>query len=138
MEPNTAIDSDDYEIEADPAINDLIFSNNKKIEHLPVEVAITFPVLNFYSARNCSIKTIAKIHFKGLTFLKTLNLGENQIETIRSNTFEDLVSLTNLVLGEKKVLWVSMSFDFLKPIYKQILTKSSRWMDNSSTILNSW
>lgn len=81
-------------------ITKLEFNHNKKIFFLPVEVAFSFPNLVTYSALNCSIKTIAKIHFKNLKMLESLDLKKNQIEVVRSNTFEDLSSLKNLDLRE--------------------------------------
>lgn len=99
----TVIDSDDTSIEADETIGALNFVGFKQnIEFLPVEVAISFSGLKYYSASNCAIKTIDKVHFKDLRFLKTLRLNGNQIVEIKFDTFEDLVSLESLNLGERR------------------------------------
>lgn len=99
MTISTRIASNDTTISADAEIGELVFSKNKNISLLPVDVAISFPELELYSASKCFIKTIARIHFKGLRALTILDLQNNQIEMIRSDTFEDLISLKEIQLG---------------------------------------
>lgn len=96
-----AIDSPDATIEVDSTVTTLEMSNNLEVKFLPVELATSFPQLIFYFARNCSITTIAKIHFKDLTKLEKLFLDKNQIVKIPSDTFEDLKSLWMLKLGKQ-------------------------------------
>lgn len=110
MKKSTSIGSDDVKLLPDAAIGALFFDKNKKISFLPVDVGISFPRLKLYSAYRCSIKTIAKVHFKGLKMLRRLHLDNNQIETIKSNTFEDLNSLEELYLSKKNNFFIFFSF----------------------------
>lgn len=104
MKKSTKIDSSDFKIVADASVGALFFNNNKKISFLPVEVGTSFPSLKLFASKYCSIKTIAKAHFKGLKALQSLNLENNQIETIGSDTFEDLTSLKELYLSKKNLI----------------------------------
>lgn len=101
MRAATRIDSNDTTILPDETVNALNFAGNKKISFMPVDVAISFPYLKLYAVLNCSIKSIAKIHFKDLRGLTHLTVGGNYIETIESNTFEDLASLEVLNLSKQ-------------------------------------
>ena len=56
--------------------------------------------MNGYDASETSIKEIFKDNFKNLRKLCTLKLSANTIEIIFNDTFEDLVELQNLFLGE--------------------------------------
>lgn len=99
MTISTRIATNDTTIVEDAEIGALVFSNNENILLLPVQLAISFPELEFYFASKCSIKTIAKINFKGLRAVTLLDLKDNQIEMISSDTFEDLTSLQEIQLG---------------------------------------
>lgn len=107
MLTSTEIDSTDTTIEEDETIEALDFEDNKNINFLPIDVAISFPKLKIYSAYSCSIEKIAKINFKDLKALQSLRLNENLITTIASDTFEDLTSLEVLALGE-----MTFNYDF--------------------------
>lgn len=100
----TTIDSADVTIQRDAQVTKLTFEDNDEIRFLPVELDISFPVLEIYEAGGLAIKTIAKVNFKNMRILNELGLNNNQITTIASDTFEDLVSLEVLLLGEEKVL----------------------------------
>jgi Leucine-rich repeat (LRR) protein len=76
------------------------FNYNKKIFYLPIDVAEKFPYLTVYGASDCSVKEISKLNFNGLKNLNILELSNNQIEKIDSDTFQDLVALEKLDLGE--------------------------------------
>lgn len=80
------------------------FSQNIKISFLPWKVVEKFPNLVAYSASGCSLKEIEKQNFEGLTKLKALNIPNNQIETIASDTFEGLIQLEILFLGIERTL----------------------------------
>jgi hypothetical protein len=86
--------------ELDVSVNLLWFMENKNIFHLPIEVAEKFPNLNVYAAAGCSLKKVYKKHFQGLTELKGLYLGFNQLKVIYDNTFEDTKLLEFLDLCE--------------------------------------
>lgn len=73
---------------------------NKKIQYLPDNVAGKFPSLKVWVEADCSIKSISKANFKNLSQLRLLALHSNEIETISSATFEDLVALETLWLGK--------------------------------------
>lgn len=100
MNQSTTIDANDTTVLAEPSVQMLDFGYNKKIAFLPVKVAISFPALKIYAANDCSIKTIAKVNFKDMQVLMELTLEKNQIEIIRSDTFEDLISLQGIYLRE--------------------------------------
>lgn len=93
------IDSNDTTIEADEAITALEFEVNKDILFLPVGVGISFPHLIQYSANGCSVKTIVKDNFQGLSELVILFLQYNKLETVNSDTFEGLISLRYLFMS---------------------------------------
>lgn len=110
----------------DETIHGLTFNVNKKILFAPLEVAISFPNLAGYSLYSCSIKTVAKRHFKDLVKLRALWLARNQIKEIASDTFDDLVSLEflNLSKFDYNLLFSDSDFD---PI---------RWQQNK--IIERW
>jgi hypothetical protein len=77
----------------DESIKVLAFPGNIKVEFLPTKVANALPNLEGFSAYACSIREIFKENFVGLSNLELLDLHYNQIETVRSGTFEGLSSL---------------------------------------------
>jgi Leucine-rich repeat (LRR) protein len=87
-------------LERDTAIRGIDFFGNSKISYLPVKINEAFPNLLGYSAGNCSIKTISKENFEGLSNLRELLLFENFIKKIPGDTFEDLVALEFVNLGK--------------------------------------
>lgn len=102
MKSSSRIDSNYTTIETDATIDALTFDGNDKISFLPVEVEISFPFLTIYSASRCSVRTIAKDNFKNLRRLRYLQIDNNRIEEIRSDTFRDLTSLEKLFLSEQR------------------------------------
>lgn len=99
--PDTSIASNyDDEFEA------IQFDENHEIKFLPVNVSEHFPNLIGISAWKCSIKTISKKNFEGLTQLIALGLGFNEIEVIDAHTFEDLTSLRKLYLRKRFLLFI--------------------------------
>jgi Leucine rich repeat len=102
MKETTVINAADMRIATnDESVERLMFTGNKKIAFLPIQVAEVFPNLEKYKASACSVKEIAKKNFAGLNKLKNLHLRGNQIEKIYSNTFEGLTSLIKLKLRKK-------------------------------------
>lgn len=83
----------------DDSVREINCSRNKKIFFLPIRVTDKYPDLRSYEAAECSLTTITKENFERMTNLKYLDLIGNQIETIFSNTFEDLLSLNYLRIG---------------------------------------
>ncbi|CRL03488.1 CLUMA_CG016308, isoform A [Clunio marinus] len=100
-------DIDDPEITLAPpsnvSINFLSIRDNKEVKYLPVNVSESLPDLVYYDAINCSITNIYRKNVQGLTFLKTLNLRYNEIETVKRDVFSDLTSLLALSLSDNKV-----------------------------------
>lgn len=78
----------------------LRLSRNKKISFLPENPADAFPNLIFIEAAVCSIKAISKQNFFGLKKLRAVNLVANQIESINSDTFADLLAMERIQLGK--------------------------------------
>lgn len=93
-DPNTII------LNRDLSMKNFDCSDNKKIKFLPIKMAETFPNLLFYNGRNCSIKELKKKHFENLSRLEVVSFGSNRIETIYSDTFENLTSLQAIDLGK--------------------------------------
>jgi Leucine rich repeat len=106
MTPSTSIDSSGATVSThDETIKLLFLGNNKKIFYLPDNVGGKFPNLLYYVASNCSIAQINQQNFKALNKLEFLDLRQNQIEKITSNTFDGLKELKNLDLGTKNIIF---------------------------------
>jgi Leucine-rich repeat (LRR) protein len=75
--------------------------NNKNTSFLPEKVVEKFPNLKEYRAMTLKIRVIGKVNFEKLSKLEILNLEDNFISSIESDTFDDLVALEYLLLGEK-------------------------------------
>lgn len=79
----------------------MVIEKQKHIEFLPVMLHETFPHLLGYVVKSTPIRTIAKKNFEKLYGLEVLWMEGGQVETIRSNTFEDLTSLRILIIRKK-------------------------------------
>jgi Leucine rich repeat len=101
MTYKTSINTSDetISITRNESLNGLSFFNNKKMFNLPVNVAEKFPNIVIYTAGGCSLKEVLYKNFKSLYKLKGLNLQQNQIEKITSDTFVDL----------KELVWIYLS-----------------------------
>jgi hypothetical protein len=101
MIDETIIYDDDYSIAnpKDTKVSGLLLEHNQNVKFLPVKVAEKFPNILGISAFDCKIKQISKANFENLHKLTEIHLHGNMIETIYSNTFEDLVSLEVIFLG---------------------------------------
>lgn len=96
LELGTVIDAYDYTFVADTKytpVKRLFINHQQNVEYLPVSVHERFPVLETYEVVNTPVQKISKRNFEKLFMLKYLKLDRNEIEVIRSNTFEDLISL---------------------------------------------
>lgn len=91
-------------------VDAILFEFNRKIQFLPVNVYRIFPKLEFYLARNASVKEITALNFRQLTSLKVLELRFNQIEFIPNDCFEGLEQLIELGLSKKLMLRSVKSF----------------------------
>ena len=102
MNSLTAIDEPSTQIlTVDSSVQGLYMWNNRKIKYLPKFVDESFPNLLAYGANSLSLTSIEKANFKGLFKLKALWLSDNEIETVPSNVFEDLISLESFSLCKK-------------------------------------
>lgn len=101
MKDATTITRDDTAIATlqDLEIVVLYFGFNHEIYFLPVSVNETFPNLKNLEARYCSLRFISKKNFEGLFKLEYLDLEENFIEKIESDTFDGLDNLKYVNLG---------------------------------------
>lgn len=96
---NTTIGEANVKIsKRDETVLGFFLDRNKKVFHLPIGVAESFPNLQGYSAGACSIKEISHENFENLTKLKSLWLNGNQIRKILENTFDDLVEVERISL----------------------------------------
>jgi hypothetical protein len=121
MKQSTSISTEDIEISTrDASITALSFRDNKKIYFLPIRVHEAFPNLWRYSASDCALTTISRKNFNNLNKLRQLLLHFNQIKTIHSDTFIDLISLEMLDLGKKNIFF----YKLLIVIFDQAITKS--------------
>lgn len=98
---NTTIDTADVTIKKYYKMKAIFFNSNKKILFLPIGVGEEYPYFRAYFAFSCSIKKISQANFKEMRKLAYLNLADNQIEKIHSDTFRDLENLEKLWLGKK-------------------------------------
>lgn len=102
MDQKTKIESQNSTVEVhyfNTNVNELQFTGNKKIFYLPVRLDETFFNLIAYFADSCSLTIITKENFANLRSLKFLLLADNQIQVIRSETFQDFTSLETLKLS---------------------------------------
>jgi Leucine-rich repeat (LRR) protein len=84
----------------DESVGGLQFNHNSLIRFLPDSPAHIFPNLVVYGAHDCSIESISKENFDGLSQLRGLYLSFNHIVEVSSDTFEDLKALEVLFLGK--------------------------------------
>ena len=83
----------------------LYFYPNLLMFHLPTKVAESFPNLVFYKATLNSVMEISNKNFKNLYEMRHLDLSNNQIEKIYSDTFEDLINLEIILLSKFLILF---------------------------------
>lgn len=96
MDYGTVIDTPDQTFLADTnyaTIAVLLITHQPNVEFLPVLVHERFPALNSYEVVNAPVQKISKKNFEKMYELEWLTLERNKIEVIRSDTFEDLISL---------------------------------------------
>lgn len=96
LEYGTFIDGPDYTFAGDTnytGIDFLIIKHQENVELLPVSVHQSFPFLKYYFVVNTPVQKVTKKYFEKMYKLERLKLDRNQIEVIKSDTFEDLVNL---------------------------------------------
>lgn len=108
VEYGTYVDSPDYSFDAKEGYNNIEvirIEYQGNIEFLPVSVHATFSSLKVYSVSHVPVQMITKKNFEKLFKLEKLLLHDNQIEMIRSNTFDDLISLRVVQISKKFVFY---------------------------------
>jgi hypothetical protein len=106
----------------DDFIKGLWFNSNKNIFYLPIQVVEQFSNLAIIQADDCNVKQISNANFKKLSKLRWLSLEHNQIQTVETDTFNDLAHLEFLSLGKNFFVSQSLKSELL-PL--QLLTKSN-------------
>lgn len=97
------IDSPDNSFIADTnyaSLEVLYVRYQRSIDFLPVLVHESFPLLKFYFVINTSVQKICKKNFEEMSKLVQLYLLGNQIEVIKSDTFDDLISLRRIYISK--------------------------------------
>lgn len=122
MDYSSSVDRDDFVIPGlkDESIKAVYMKNNSNIEFLPVQIYRKFPNLLRYSMINCGFSEIFKKNFENLNQLQILDLSDNRIEIVRSDTFEGLFRLENIVLSKSK----------FKILSTEIILFENRWKQN--------
>lgn len=98
----TRIDSLDYAFDEAKNYSDIELFQIKHqsfIEYLPVSVHKSIPNLKYYSISHTPIHKITKKNFEKMYELGVLSLDNNRIETIRSDTFQDLIKLVQISIS---------------------------------------
>lgn len=102
VESETFIDAPDYTFETNlmhATFQKLVIANQQNVEFLPVLLHENFTIVEYYSIKNTAVQKLVKKNFEKMSQIKYLKLVRNQIEVIRSDTFEDLKNL--------KLIWIS-------------------------------
>lgn len=99
---NTTVNIDDvtFLLTSDYTVDGINFNANKKISLLPVRIFQSFPKLRGYFAGNLNVSEVSHKNLQRLSKLKDLYLNNNRIKKIKSDTFEGLLSLKSVNLGE--------------------------------------
>lgn len=79
---------------------DMVFEDNRNIEFLPDSPHQIFPALRKIFAARCAIREIARRNFENLRELFDIQLEDNQIYVVPSDTFKDQVRLLFLDLSK--------------------------------------
>lgn len=112
LESGSVINAFDYSFVPEPkyrTLNVLSIINQRDVKLLPILLHERFPGLKIYNIENTSIQKISKKNFEHLHELKELILIENQIEVIKSDTFEDLINVEKIRISMLRLL-ISLSF----------------------------
>lgn len=82
------------------AVDGLYIKNSGGIHYLPVRIYKSYPnIIGIYAGKNKEIKEISKKNFQKLLKLEYLFLNNNNIQKIKSDTFEGLIKLKVVNLG---------------------------------------
>lgn len=84
----------------DKSVTEVHFTSNRNIRFLPILLHESFPNLRFYAADKCIVEKVQKSNFELLVDLVEINLAENRISALLSDTFEGLRRLEIISLCE--------------------------------------
>lgn len=104
LEDGTFIDRPDFTFAFDAnyiEIELLIIAHQQNVDFLPVSVHERFPNLRNYYVTNTAVPIVSKKNFEKMSKLESLGLDRNQIEVIRSDTFEDLVNVEWIEISKR-------------------------------------
>lgn len=82
----------------------LLLGNSENVEYLPQDISAAFPNLIAIDASGCSVKTIGKPNFVGLSKLRGIILNRNQLERIDEDSFDDTADLSDINLDDNKLV----------------------------------
>lgn len=86
-----------------------LFLNNNKLTSVENDTFALMNKLDLLNLENNDISTLYTNSFRGLTDLKNLILGSNRLEKIPSGLFADMQKLTNLDLSNNKLTTLTIS-----------------------------
>lgn len=102
VEPGTYIDKPELTLElksTNRTILTLVIKNQRHMDFLPILIHKQLPRLREYIITNTPIRRISKKNFEKLQLLQKLTLDRNRITTIKNNTFEDLISVSYIIIS---------------------------------------
>lgn len=103
LELGTTIDAFDYTFAKDTKytkVLGLVIKHQQNVEFLPIMLNKRFPNLKKYWVGKTPVRKISKQNFEKLFKLEELTLYQNKIEAIKSDTFEDLISLKRIMISK--------------------------------------
>lgn len=108
LDEGLRIDTRDFHfVEGDESVTGLVFSFNRNVFYLPVNVSASFENLQAYVAVCCSVEDVFVENFEGLVNLIMLDLRGNKIQSVASAVFGDLVALKFLRLSQNKIKFMN-------------------------------
>lgn len=119
--------SDNYTIESgtDDTVGAFQINANKEQKYLPNNIGEKFPNLKEFRANSCGFTIVRNHYFKRLAQLRFLNLYRNEISSIESGSFDDLVGLEVLGLSYNEISFLDrMLFAALTKLEKIYLSKN--------------
>lgn len=116
------------------SVTELVMKKNKNIEYMPQGVGVVFPNLEYIDAYGCSVTSLTKLNFKGLTKLINIDLEENRVEKIDANSFEDTVNLSNVYLDYNELSDLPSNV-FEKLVHLNVLYLKSNQLINLDAVL---
>lgn len=112
LEAGTFIDTPDYSFKDDEtrtSTTSMIISHQQNVQFLPILLHESFPVLRTYVVSGTTVPKISKKNFENMSKLERLKLEDNQIEVIKSDTFDELVSLETIEISKMKFFFRSFN-----------------------------